>query len=140
MIVISPLVELMNEMVSTFQETNAAIQLGLTVATTHDLEHNSLDMQRISGLYSHMLFHFICFCVDGHIHLVYVSPESYTDAKHPLGAVLCDLTPQLLPIAIDEAHLCYQWGTNSGDGRSEAFRESFARLGITRSSFHGKVL
>ena len=120
-IVNSPLVGLMEEMVDTFNNSVAARTLGLRAVHTHKVDAES------------NLMHSIC---DGNYGLIFTPPEVYTKPSHPLRQSLARLRNVVL-VAIDEAHLVYQWGVKQG--ARAAFRGSFSKVGSSRAVFTGRT-
>ena len=120
-IVTSPLVGLMEEMVDSFNNTTAARTLGLRAVHTHTVDADSRQMRSIC---------------EGGYDLIFTSPEVYTKPSHPLRKSLARLRNVVL-LAIDEGHLTTQWGI--GQGNRVAFRDSFSKVGSSRAVFSGRT-
>ena len=79
-----------------------------------------------------------CERADGSFDIVMTSPENLTDVQSPVrrgvaSRVGSSRKPILL--AIDEAHLCSEWGEASSNAESVAFREEFAKIGLSRATY-----
>ena len=99
----------------------------------------SISLSLIAHTHTHTHTHIhTCERADGSFDIVMTSPENLTDVQSPVrrgvaSRVGSSRKPILL--AIDEAHLCSEWGEASSNAESVAFREEFAKIGLSRATY-----
>lgn len=153
-VVVQPLNGLMMDMVSKFNATKAAKFLDLQAVSTVDEDGQDIAtaMAAVTGpLECFATSTSICEpmrpCLAGNVALIATSPEKLAEADSALSAALQSgqrnrvRIPVLL--AMDEAHLCSEWGesdTKEGKARGEAFRKHYGQVGLNRAGYDQWVI